>query len=412
MGKLVDMMKKRRLVILEKPSGTIAIVGDMNAMQRKLYDVFLFEAKDELKKDVSRYYFKTTLSEVINALELEKPNKQRLKQMIKDLVDIKIEYNYLRKDGETWGISSVLNDVKVDFDKEIGKTVIGYSLPRIVREAMIKKNGVFAKIDLVVVKGLKSKYAILLYELIKDYEKVKVPEMSMKDFRKMFGVEDKYPQMPNLRKWVLDPACKEINENPHTDFTVSYELRKDGKAYTSIKFHVKPKPAQLKLKQQAKKVISDELKENKEAKELLALIPSKYREKMNLITIVLGGLKEKGKDYVKAQIEYVIKKFEAGKVKDFVVYLKKALEEDYAGAEKVDTGVLTPEDAIGYSGYILDENGNKIFVKIGHVKKDENGDYLVRLDRVDTGELYEWWKKDEDWLLERAKRKKEMEKSL
>ncbi len=412
MGKLVDMMKKRRLVILEKPSGTIAIVGDMNAMQRKLYDVFLFEAKDELKKDVSRYYFKTTLSEVINALELEKPNKQRLKQMIKDLVDIKIEYNYLRKDGETWGISSVLNDVKVDFDKEIGKTVISYSLPRIVREAMIKKNGVFAKIDLVVVKGLKSKYAILLYELIKDYEKVKVPEMSMKDFRKMFGVEDKYPQMPNLRKWVLDPACKEINENPHTDFTVSYELRKDGKAYTSIKFHVKPKPAQLKLKQQAKKVISDELKENKEAKELLALIPSKYREKMNLITIVLGGLKEKGKDYVKAQIEYVIKKFEAGKVKDFVVYLKKALEEDYAGAEKVDTGVLTPEDAIGYSGYILDENGNKIFVKIGHVKKDENGDYLVRLDRVDTGELYEWWKKDEDWLLERAKRKKEMEKSL
>ena len=412
MGKLLEMMKKRRLVILEKPSGTIAIVGDMNAMQRKLYDVFLFEAKNELRRDIKKDYFKISLSEIIGALELEKPNKQRLKQMIRELVDIKIEYNYLRKDGETWGISSVLNDVKVDFDKEIGKTVISYSLPRIVRDAMIKKNGMFAKIDLVVVKGLKSKYAILLYELIKDYEKVKVPEMSMRDFRKMFGVENKYPRMPDLRKYVLDPACREISENPHTDFTVFYELKKDGKAYTSIKFHVKPKPAQLKFRQQAKKAFNDELKENKEAKELLALIPGKYREKMKVIGAVLGGLKIKGKDYTKAQIEYVVKKFEAGKVKDFVVYLKKALEEDYAGAERVETDILTPEDAIGYSGYIYDENKKKISVRIGHVKKDENGDYLVRVDRTDTGELYAWWKVDEDWLLERAKRKKEMENSF
>ncbi len=408
MGKLLEMMKKRHLVILEKPSGAIAIVGDMNALQRKLYDVFLFEAKNELKRDIKKDYFNISLSEIIGALELEKPNKQRLKQIIRDLVDIKIEYNYLRKDGETWGISSVLNDVKVDFDKEIGKTVIGYSLPRIVREAMIKKNGVFAKIDLVVVKGLKSKYAILLYELIKDYEKVKVPEMSMRDFRKMFGVENKYPRMPDLRKYVLDPACREISENPHTDFTVSYELKKDGKAYTSIKFHVKPKPAQLKFKQQAKKVISDELKENEEAKELLALIPGEFREKMNLIAIVLGGLKEKGKDYVKAQIEYVVKKFEAGKVKDFIAYLKRALEKDYAGAEKIESDVITVKDAIGAVD-ILEVNGEKIESVIGHVEEYED-EYLVRLDWKDKNgeERYEWYKVSEDWLLNKAKEKKSL----
>ncbi len=408
MGKLLEMMKKRHLVILEKPSGAIAIVGDMNALQRKLYDVFLFEAKNELKRDIKKDYFNISLSEIIGALELEKPNKQRLKQIIRDLVDIKIEYNYLRKDGETWGISSVLNDVKVDFDKEIGKTVIGYSLPRIVREAMIKKNGVFAKIDLVVVKGLKSKYAILLYELIKDYEKVKVPEMSMRDFRKMFGVENKYPRMPDLRKYVLDPACREISENPHTDFTVSYELRKDGKAYTSIKFIVKPKPARLKLKQQTKKVISDELKENKEAKELLALIPSEFREKMNLIAIVLGGLKEKGKDYVKAQIEYVVKKFEAGKVEDFIAYLKKALEKDYAGAEKIESDIITVKDAIGAVD-ILEVNGEKIEAVIGHVEEYED-EYLVRFDWKDKNgeERYEWYKASEDWLLNKAKEKKSL----
>jgi len=410
MGKLTNVIKKRRVIILEKPSGTIAIVGDMNALQRKLYDVFLFKAKNELKKDVRKDYFKILLSEIIEALDLEKPNKQRLKQIIRDLVDIKIEYNYLKKDGETWGISSVLNDVEVDFDDTIGKTVISYSLPRVVKDAMVKKNGVFAKIDLVVVKGLRSKHAILLYELIKDYEKVQVPEMSMKDFRKIFGVEDKYPRMPDLRKYVLDSACDEINNNPHTDFTVSYELKKNGKAYTHIKFYIKPKPVQLKLEQQAKVIFSEEIKDNEDAKELLALIPADFREKVKVVGIVLGGLKTKGKEYVKAQIEYVVKRFREGKIKNFVVYLKKAIEKDYAGAEKIDTGILSVENAIGAVD-IIEINGKRIEAVIGHI--EENGDeYLVRFDWKDkNGEnRCEWYKASEDWLLNKAKEKKSLSK--
>ncbi len=340
MGKLVRNMKKKKVIMLEKPSGAIAIVGDMNALQRKFYNVFLYVAKENLKKDVNKDYYSIHLIDIINILELEKPNKQRLKQMIKDLVDIKIEYNYLRKDGETWGISSVLNDVKVDFDDIAGKTVISYAIPRVVRKAMINKNGMFAKIDLIVVKGLKSKYAILLYELIKDYEKVQVPELSIQEFRKMFGIEDKYSRMPDLRKYVLDPACEEINNNPNIDFTVSYKLIKDGKVYTHIKFHVKPKPAKLKLDQQKDKIITQEVKENPDLTELLPLIPEEYRAKKNLITVVLGGLEEKGKEYIQAQIEYTNKNAK----KNYIAFLKKAIESDYAGVEQIEIEEMPIEE--------------------------------------------------------------------
>ncbi len=333
-------MKKKKVIILGKPSGAIAIVGDMNALQRKFYNVFLYVAKENLKKDVNKDYYSIHLIDIINILELEKPNKQRLKQMIKDLVDIKIEYNYLRKDGETWGISSVLNDVKVDFDDITGKTVISYAIPRVVRKAMINKNGMFAKIDLIVVKGLKSKYAILLYELIKDYDKVQVPILSMQDFRKMFGVEDKYSRMPDLRKYVLDPACEEINNNPNIDFTVSYKLIKDGKVYTHIKFHVKPKPAKLKLDQQKDKIITQEVKENPDLSVLLALIPEEYRAKKNLITVVLGGLEEKGKEYTQAQIEYTNKNAK----KNYIAFLKKAIESDYACVEQIEIEEMPIEE--------------------------------------------------------------------
>ncbi len=409
---ILDNMK--RAVVLQKPSGTIAIGGDMDIRERKFYNVFLKVAEETLKKNPTQHIFTTTLTELKKALNVKEDDKNNttLKKIIRRMHEIDFEYNVLGKDKIIEGYASLIDNVKFVTDLKTGVVTVSYSLPEDVRLSMIKKNGIYASINLVIVKGLKSKYSVVLYELIRDYEKVEIPKMSIADFRKIFGVENKYKEMANLRKRVLEPAVKELNENENIDFLVSYELEKQGKAYTSIKFHVKPKPAQLKLKQQAKKVISNELKENKEARELLALIPSEFKDKTKLVAIVLGGLKEKGKDYTKAQIEYVVKKFETSKVKDFIAYLKKALEEDYAGAERVETYILTPEDAIGYSGYIYDENKKKISVRIGHVKKDENGDYLVRVDRTDTGELYAWWKVDEDWLLERAKRKKEMENSF
>ena len=48
---------------------------------------------------------------------------------------------------------------------------------------MLSSNGIYAKIDLIVIKGLKSKYSIILYELLKDYENVEIPVLSIEKFR-------------------------------------------------------------------------------------------------------------------------------------------------------------------------------------------------------------------------------------
>ena len=412
MGKLSDDMKKNA-VVLQKPSGTIAIRVDLDAIQRKFYNALLFIAKQELKKNINKDEFSIVLSDLKTTLRRDGEADKNNSYYIVKLKELKLknaEYNILGKDQNDWdieGIVSLVSDLKIKRHRKTDQVVITFELANIIKRALIDPKGIYANINLVIIAGLKSKYAIILYELVKDYEKVEIPEMTIENFRKLFNVENKYPKMPDLKRWVLEPAVRELNENENVDFLVSYELKKTGKVYTHIKFHVKPKPAQIKLKQQAKKVLAEELKENTEAKELLAMIPPEYRDKAKVVSVVLGGLKERGKDYTKAQIEYSVNKLKAGKVKDFVIYLKKAIEEDYAGFERVETDILTPEDAVGYSGYIYGKNGEKVVVRIGYVEKDQNGDYLVRLDRADTGELYEWWKKDEDWLLERARRKKE-----
>ena len=430
MGMLAKVMKKNA-VVLQKPSGTIAIRVDLDTIQRKFYDALLYVAKENLKKDISKETFVVSLSDLKVLLDkaskekMDKNNKYYVEKL-KELKEKNAEYNILDKDAgwDIVGWVSLMSELQVKRNIETGQIEIVFDLPNRIRKVLIDPKGLYANLNLVIIRGLKSKYAIILYELAKDYEKVEIPEMTIENFRKLFNIENKYKgRIDHVKEYVLEPAVKELNENENIDFLVSYELKKEGKAYTHIKFHVKPKPARVKFEQQAKKVIELEVKENDEAKELLALIPPEHRRKNNIISLVLGSLKENGKEYTKAQIEYTVNKLKAGKIERFSAYLKKAIEKDYAGFEEVDDlGFVTVEDAIGYRGKIK-RDGKKYYVEIAHIELDDTVGqdsligydkerrYLVRLDNVETGEVVTWQKVSEKKLLEIASRNIELRKA-
>ncbi len=341
---ILDVMKKNA-VMLQKPSLTIAIRVDLNAVQRKFYDALLFVAKQDLKKDKNKKTFTVPflwLKEMLSENEKNKNNKYYIDRL-KEIKKKDIEFNILNKEKgtELTGLISLVSALyveKVTKTGEVRKVV--FELPEGIKNALLDPKGIYANINLVVIRGLSSKYALILYEIAKDYEKVEIPEMTIEDFRKIFGIFDKYPKMPDLKRRVLDVAVNELNDNENIDFLVSYELRKTGRFYTHIKFYVKPKPAKLKLDQQKDKIISEEIKENPDLSVLLALVPEEYRTRKNLIAIVLGGLEEKGKEYVEAQIEYTNKNAK----KNYVAYLKKAIESDYAGVEVIEGAVIEEKD--------------------------------------------------------------------
>ncbi len=425
MGILANVMKKNA-VVLQKPSGTIAIRVDLDAIQRKFYDALLYIAKHELKENKEKKRFTIHLKDVkaiLNKNDKINKNNSYYIEKLKEVKKKDAEYNILDKDKglKIKGWVSLVSDLQVAEDEKAKVVNITFELPERIKWALVDPNGLYANINLVIVRGLKSKYAIILYELVKDYEKVEIPEITIDDFRKLFNIENKYKgRIDHVKAKVLEPAIKELNENENVDFLVSYELKKTGKVYTHIKFHVKPKPARVKFEQQAKKVIELEVKENDKAKELLALIPSEYRRRNNIISLVLGSLKENGKEYTKAQIEYAVNKLKAGKIKSFSAYLKKAIEKDYAGFEEVDIDFVAPEDAIGYRGDLKYE-GRKRYVEIAHIEIKESEEqgigydkerkYLVRLDDVKTGELVTWWEVSEEKLLEYARRNIERRKA-
>ncbi len=344
---ILNVMKKNA-VVLQKPSGTVAIRVDLDVIQRKFYDALLYVAKENLRKNIDKESFTISLSDLkilldkVGKEKIDKNNKYYVEKL-RELKDKNAEYNILDKDAG-WDIEgwvSLMSELQVKREIKTGQIVVVFDLPRRIRKSLLDPKGIYANINLVVIRGLKSKYAIILYELVKNYEKVEIPEMTIEDFRKLFNIEDKYKgRIDHVKEYVLTPAVNELNENENIDFLVSYELRKTGKYYTHIKFYVKPKPAKLKLDQEKDKILRDEISENPDLKELLVLMPEKYRARKNLIAFVLGGLEEKGKEYVKAQIEYTNKNAK----KNYVAYLKKAIESDYAGAEIIEGAVIEEKD--------------------------------------------------------------------
>lgn len=97
---------------------------------------------------------------------------------------------------------------------------------------------------------LKSSYAIRIYELLKQYEKLKERTFHIADLRKILGAEDIYPAYGNFKQRVLIPAQKELQKK--TDINFEIEEIKTGRRVEKVKFiivkdHKKTVPEQLDL---------------------------------------------------------------------------------------------------------------------------------------------------------------------
>jgi hypothetical protein len=96
----------------------------------------------------------------------------------------------------------------------------------------LKKNFTSYKLENVV--KLKSTYAIRIYELLKQYEKLQERTFFLTDLRKMLGAEDIYPAYGNFKQRVIAPAQKELKKK--TDISFEIEELKIGRRVDKVKF--------------------------------------------------------------------------------------------------------------------------------------------------------------------------------
>ena len=217
---------------LRKHSAMIQVSNPITAQQRKIFNSMLYAARDQLHLDPEKRLFEMSLSEVRMLGGITDTNWSRTKQSLEELNKIKVEFNLLGKDKAEWRVFSLISEARI-----IDGSVY-FEFPSTIRDR-IQRPDIFADLDLRVIRTLKGKHAVALYEVLADYRKVHSLRVSVLRLRAMFGIlENQYPNFNMLRKRVIDPAIKEINEK--TDINASYELRKRGRKVVEVKFSIKP----------------------------------------------------------------------------------------------------------------------------------------------------------------------------
>ena len=362
--------RKGEIVLLQKPSAVIALGGHLTLIQRKFYNVMLKHVKEELKKDPNKMIFSIPLAQFQRFVSNNINDKHHFiyEESLKKMHKMEVVYNVLGKDNKLRGQLEAYLINEIGWEKNGTELIVKFSLPSFILEAIKNiingnNNTLYANIDLMIIKGLKSKYSIVLYELCKDYEKAEVPVMTIKQLRTILDIQDKksYQRFDNIKNKVLDPAIKELNTNPDVPFTISYTLIKEWRRYTHIKFHISPKKA----------LPEDTTKSNIAV--FLSAIPEKYHSD-SLKKALEKAIKKYSTTYILAQIEYVNKHHPNG----YVPYLQSALKSDFAqiksreaeleAREKVEN-LIEKIKAFDIHNIPLEGEGNKTIYDVYVTKK-------------------------------------------
>lgn len=103
----------------------------------------------------------------------------------------------------------------------------------------------YVKLNVLDVMDMQGKYAIHMYQVFKSerartraFSKLEtVIKYDLLEFREYLDIVDKYGSMANLRRRVIEPVIKEVNEYSE-EINVRYEYIKRGKTVTGLKFFV------------------------------------------------------------------------------------------------------------------------------------------------------------------------------
>lgn len=228
---------------LNKPNELISIVvnanAEINLIQKKAYNLFLKHAQDLVKfKNYKSQVFE--IESIIVESIFSNKNTTYIREELIKLKDVGVTIND-KNNPNNWEAFNLLSSIGKKgkcYRYELSQTII----------KALKEQTFFTPLDLMVINSLNSSYSITLYELAKRYENYKIPRMTIEELRGILGTQKTYTIVRDLRKFVLDKACKEIKEK--TNLEIIYQLEKTGKKYTHINF-------------KTKKIINNSLIENK-----------------------------------------------------------------------------------------------------------------------------------------------------
>ena len=266
----------------------------------------IYTARQELKANPETRIFTIDLHLLRKLAGIKDTNLKNVKEALRTMQDLKIEYNILGKDTETRESIVLLPMVRIETN--INNSLLSFEFPTDILER-IKNPRMYANLDLLIVRDLNSKYSLALYEILKDYANLWVLKINVSDLKKALWVEEirGYKIFSDFNRRVLNPAVKEINEK--TDIQASYKGIKQGVEYIQVEFTIKIKSNQQAL---TFDTVSFELQQLGFTETEIQNIKNQYEE-----------------SYILENIQITKQDYKNGKVQNLKGYTITALNKDF-----------------------------------------------------------------------------------
>lgn len=300
---------------LKKHIGAVHVSGKLSLLKRKIANVLLLNAYDNLPYADEH---SIRLQDLADIAGFNSKDFELLKEAFRDLAKTTVEWNILTNDGnEDWTVSTLLSRATI----RKGMGVCLYAYDRELSKKLYHPD-MYARINLTIQRKFKSGYALVLYENCARFRKVKTTGwIAIEDWRKLFGIDpDEYKEFKDFSKRVLKPAIAEVNRE--SDLEVEADYRRQKRKISQIRFTIgeQMQVDQLAFDQQKDKDVSTIL-ERMSAAGISKSITSKL-------------ILEHDEKRILRNLEYVEKELRSGKrIANVGGYTVKAIQSDYGLAE-------------------------------------------------------------------------------
>lgn len=303
--------------MVKKPSAMIQTnARGLTLVQRKTINALIHVAQ----RAGDQKLYSIPLKVLKNICGINSVGNDDIKDQLRSLTDVKIEYNCLEKDRESWEVNVLLAGASIK--QNTGVAVFAFS-PLL--QPKILNPSIYAPLNVLLISGFESSYTVVLYEFLRDYlDAPKVPQLTIGQFRDLMGVEEgTYKLFKDLRIRVIEIAAAEVNEK--TDLLCRYELIKEsGNKYAKIQWSVSRK----------KEIVPDDVPllehHNHLPAVVLAALPEKHHTEAVFDVLRPYCSDPFDEAFVISNILYSIKNAK----RNFGYYMAKALAEDFAKATR------------------------------------------------------------------------------
>jgi hypothetical protein len=228
---------------LKKHVATIHINGVLSLVERKLANVLLLNAYDDL---LTKQTHTLPVTHLLAMMGWEESNNiGRLQDAIKKLAGTSVEFNLMNDGKVSWHAMAMISYGSIEGG------ICTYSYAEFLSKQLYNPE-IYATINLGIQRLFESGYALALYENCLRYKSVgSTGWWSVKKFRELVGAtKNSYDEFKYLRREAIEKPVSEINRI--SDIRIAPEFRRQGRKIAEIRFVISQVPQQTALKSSVK----------------------------------------------------------------------------------------------------------------------------------------------------------------